>query len=607
LFIWNNNDEKEKTIIEIDNEFNFSLYNNNINFSDFNSTKLKPIAIYYPKYNYINENLSFNHINNEYMKNKILNQIRLAKNHGIFGFGINYIFYSNENNIYDKVVNIFLNLKLFHFLLILENSKIKNKINEIKNNSKNSYNLWKNIIKNFVKRIKKYLISDLYIKFKGKPILTIKNPHIFNDHPKILLILRSKLRKEGIKDIFIICGFNYKNNSLNYNYYYDATYDDSYIDIFEDNDKYKSIIYYSGLIYKNLLLNQMKTSNTIFRCSISENNNLYYRNISFNDFTPEKFYLLNYIIVKWTKINYNKTNGFFFINSWNNYLKGNYLEPDQIYGYSIINSFSKALFNLSFYSNHYNFSYLHNRCIVAIQVHVYYEELIFEVINKTNNIPLKFDLFISTTQEQILNWFEKYSSDYSRANKIQVLYVNNKGRDVLPFIKQMKNNFKRYKYICHIHTKKANHNSTTGDRWRNYLYQNLLGSREQISQILWDFEKIEKLGFIFPEPFYDIIKYHNNFDSINFVFHKPNINYMNFVLNKIFKKVKIGKKLVFPVGNMFWAKAKSIHQIFYIKFQNLFPKELGQINETIMHAIERIWLYLVKKNGYFYKSIFNHY
>ena len=62
------------------------------------------------------------------------------------------------------------------------------------------------------------------------------------------------------------------------------------------------------------------------------------------------------------------------------------------------------------------------------------------------------------------------------------------------------------KYICHIHTKKTNHVLISGEGWRNYLYENLLGDPEAISRILFDFENIEKLGFIFPEPFYDVIK-----------------------------------------------------------------------------------------------------
>ena len=56
---------------------------------------------------------------------------------------------------------------------------------------------------------------------------------------------------------------------------------------------------------------------------------------------------------------------------------------------------------------------------------------------------------------------------------------------------------------------------------------------------------------------------------------------------------------------MFWARIKAIYQIFNLRLE--FPDELGQTNETIMHAIERIWLYIVKLNGYSYKTIFKKY
>ena len=38
--------------------------------------------------------------------------------------------------------------------------------------------------------------------------------------------------------------------------------------------------------------------------------------------------------------------------------------------------------------------------------------------------------------------------------------------------------------------------------------------------------------------------------------------------------------------NMFWTKTIAIFQIFNTEFE--YPEELGHINETIMHAIERI-------------------
>ena len=330
-------------------------------------------------------------------------------------------------------------------------------------------------------------------------------------------------------------------------------------------------------------------------------------NDKLKDYTLEKYYILNNIIVEWTKMNYNKTNGIIFINSWNNYQEGNYLEPDEKYGYAAINSFSKALFNIPFKENDYNILNLNDKCIIAIQAHVFYEDLIFEVINKTNNIPIKFDLFISTISFIKKKRIEKYVKEYSKANNYEIKIVENRGRDILPFITQMKFKIKNYKYFCHIHTKKSQHDNVLGENWRNYLYNNLLGNREIIAEILSDFENYKYLGFIFPDVYYDIIKGIDNYDSTEFALHRPNIKYMNFILNNIFPGYKIGKKLVFPSGDMFWAKVHAIRQIFFINFKKIFPKELNQTNETIMHGIERIWLYLVKLNGYFYKIIFKHY
>ena len=494
-----------------------------------------------------------------------------------------------------------------YFLLIWENSNINDLINQFKQNNKPFSISLRHCLDNFVKRIKYYLESNVYIKFKNKPILSLENPMLFKKPQKVLLILRNKFKKNGIRKIFIICPFNKTFFNKNYTHLFDAAYDSPYIDYFEYQKKYEYIDYYSGIIYKNIILNQMNESLTIFRSSITEIKRNKIFNSSFLDYTPEKFYILNNIIINWTITNYKETKGIFFIKSWNDFEKGNYLEPDDIFKYASINSFSKALFNLSFYTNQYNYHYLYNRCIIAIQAHIFYKEMIFEIINKTNNIPLNFDLFISTLQTGNLKEFEENIRNYSKASKYEILYVNNKGRDVLPFLIQMKNHINKYKYICHLHTKKTDHIFISGNSWRNYLYENLLGNSEQISRILFDFENFEELGFIFPEPFYSVIKNQNSFDVINFKYHEPNIKYMNFVLNKIFSGIKVGKKLIFPVGNMFWAKTKAIHQIFKIKLKYLFPKESGQINETIMHAIERIWLYLAKKNGYCYKIIFNHY
>ena len=542
----------------------------------------------------------------------ILKKIQLAKIHGIYGFAIYFTYdfkKNNMNNITNYIIKIISEGKKikFAFLLIWNNDNCDTLFNDIKDNI-NRLQIIEKKLEKFIIYIKNYLTSNNYIKIKNKPAISFSNPSIFQNLNKIILVLRAKAREQGIKDIFLFISLNNTFINLPNLSLFDAAYDISKKYSSEKDEKKINIFYYSGLIYKNILFNSSIYNFPIYRTSILEiyNNSLYR---VFKDYTPEKYFILNKIIINWTKMNFNETSGFFFINSWNNYEEGAYLEPDEEYGYASINSFSRALFELPFKENKYNLLNLeeNGKCIIAIQAHVYYEDLINEIILKTNNIPIKFDLFISTISHIKKETIEKYIKKYSNANIYEIKIVKNKGRDILPFLDQMKFKIKKYKYFCHIHTKKSKHDTELGLNWRNYLYQNLLGSKDIIYEILTDFENYEKLGFIFPEVYYYIIKDIDNYDSIDFPLHKPNKKYMNFILNQIYPRFQIGNKLIFPTGDMFWSKVNAIYQIFKIRFKKAFPKELNQTNETIMHGIERIWLYLVKLNGYYFKVLFKHY
>ena len=162
----------------------------------------------------------------------------------------------------------------------------------------------------------------------------------------------------------------------------------------------------------------------------------------------------------------------------------------------------------------------------------------------------------------------------------------------------MKDKYKKYKYISHIHSKKSKTAPQIGFIWRNYLYDNLFGNSSIISEILYDFENDRKLGFIFPETFYGIIKHF-------FILTSKTLRWMNFLSSKYFPNYERGELVNFPAGNMFWAKTKAIYQVFIYDFTDNYPNEDDQTNDTIMHGIERIWLYLVKYNHFRYKVIFN--
>ena len=624
-----------KIKVEIDNELKISLYENDINFSNY-SSEIKPIAIYIPQFKYKiynintfknevidNYNLNFfkpniskyniiynnKEYNISFISNIISNKIKLAKNHGIYGFAIYYELDYDIDSIYSDIDIVFENkYNKFPFFLIWKNDNLEYFFKEFKITELN-FIIFKYIINKLIKNIKKYLISNIYIKIHEKPVLSINKPFIFPNLKKYILLLRQKSIENKIGEIFILFPNNKEIDDVKNFNIYDASYDISKINIFKDKEKFYNITYYLGIIYKNINYNKNLINFNIYRESFLDlKYNINSKNNGLKDISPEKYYILNKIIFDWTNINYNQSYKFIFINSWNNYIEGNYLEPDRIYGYSFINSFSKALFNISFKKNNNNINYfLKGKIFIAVQAHVFYEDLIDDIINKTNNIPYKYDLYISTISIKKKLFIENFVKNKSNANYYEIKIVENKGRDVLPLINQLKNIIKKYKYFCHIHTKKSKHDIILGNKWRNYLYDNLLGNREIIIGILSDFEKYKKLGFIFPEVYYDIIKKIDDYDNTDFFLHKFNKDQMNLILKIIFHKYEVGNKLLFPSGNMFWAKVKAVYQIFSARLEKFFPEEKNQTNSTIMHAIERIWLYLVKLNGYFYKKIFYHY
>ena len=242
--------------------------------------------------------------------------------------------------------------------------------------------------------------------------------------------------------------------------------------------------------------------------------------------------------------------------------------------------------------------------IVAIQIHLFCDDLINEIINRTNNIPVNFDLFISINSLSKINILKDYISKNSKSRKFEIMIFENKRSDFMPFLIQMKNRIKQYKYICHIHTKKSLYLDLE-ENWRNYLLNNLLGNKMIISEILTDFENNDKLGFIFPENYYKIIL------QLKDKLKRIDIFNIKSLLNKYFGKLinlRIGKKLDIPLGNMFWAKVNSIYQIFEKEFVNDIEIGIERKNKGKSYfRIESIWLFVVKLNGYYYKKIFKHF
>ena len=90
----------------------------------------------------------------------------------------------------------------------------------------------------------------------------------------------------------------------------------------------------------------------------------------------------------------------FIINAWNDYKNNLFLSPQKGLGFLYLNFLSKAIFNLEDDAEYIS--------KIAVQVHLFYLDLIKDIINKTNNIPVKFDLYITIIYPEKYNQIKNY-------------------------------------------------------------------------------------------------------------------------------------------------------------------------------------------------------
>ena len=621
--------------VDTDNHYNISEYEQNIDYSNY-TTDIKTIALYLPRFQNISErfrglkivlnewkninittltsNLSYHYprvpgdeegylgyYDTRY-EPMVKKQVDLAKSHGIYGFGIYYYWFSGKKFL-DETIDLFLESKKikFPFFLIWRNEDYKRRFLGFENDVflVQKYDL--KDVPNFVNDIKKYLISPRYIKIKNKPVVGIYDPSAIPNLKNFLVKLRTEAKSQGIGEIYILAASkNIPRLVINL---IDAAFDLMPMEYHQYKYlKINEYFYYSSsLLFHTNIPNKKYDNYTLYRGNVIEYDSSHTQNVSiiYDEYTPEKFYQSNKILLNLTRNLYPNDEKFYFLNGWNNWLEGSYLEPDTNYGYGSLNAFSKALFNLPYNSSKtYNFSKLEKGVKIAVQAHVFYEELIDEMIFAINNIPFKFDLYISTDTFKKKKIIENHIKGKTKANFYEIMVIENKGRDMIPMLWQMKNKIWNYKYFCHIHSKTSNY-TEFGNIWRHYLYHNLLGSKEIVMDILDTFINKEEIGFIYPEVVYKLTK-------MPIMMVRNSILYLNFIINKLYPGYKQGKKFKYPLGNMFWAKVDAIRQVFTHKYVYMFQKNDVELDyKFVSHANEIAWLYIVKRNGYFYKTIFN--
>lgn len=553
-------------------------------------------------------------------KEMLQKQAKLAKEHGIYGFCFYYYWFSGKR-LMEKPLDIFLANKDIdiNFCLCWANENWTRTWDGLEKNVliKQDYTEEDDI--NFIKDLKKYIDDERYIKVDNKPVIIVYNPKAIPDCRKTFAVWRKTAKDTGVGDILIWICQTHDINAKKLNIINDvdgeiefpphkpniAALDFNQFHV--QNDCEPSALYsYDSLINSYMNRNTDESHKLpVYKTVTMAWDNSARRNIGWVNliyYSLESFYGWVNDTVRYTEKAHKKDKQFMFINAWNEWAEGTYLEPDKKTGYANINTFSRALYNLPFMKEIVDIkkssssNYFNDKTEIAVQAHIYYTDLAKEIIDELNKIPYKFDCYISTDTDEKAEILMKVFKKSSKAENVYVEVFANRGRDMLPFLTQISKVIENYKYVCHIHSKKTLTN-TVGEEWRKYLFKNLFGSKENIGGIFDIFENTNT-GIIFPETFHAMITavdWGSNFDNTEKLLEKMNIDIM-----------LPENHLIFPVGNMFWAKISAVRQIFEnCASAEDYALEAGQVDGTIAHAIERLWVYLAEYNGYTYTNTAN--
>ena len=228
---------------------------------------------------------------------------------------------------------------------------------------------------------------------------------------------------------------------------------------------------------------------------------------------------------------------------------------------------------------------------IAVHFHVYYVDMIADIVLYLRNIPVDFDLYISVPVVLDISdeTIEKRFSDIRKLCKITIARTPNRGRDIGPMLCTFGDILREYDVILHIHTKKSAHTDRLVD-WGKHCFSRLLHSQEDVGKILKALS--EDVGIVSP-PYYQ--------GDTNIWGNKKNLAIAQSIMNNAGMEIDLyGEKsnTFYPQGCMFWARTDFLKRLFDQKFSyNDFPEEPIGKDGTLAHALERLFFVWGRNTG----------
>ena len=444
----------------------------------------------------------------------------------------------------------------------------------------------------FIRHLLQYFADPRYIKVDGKPLLIVYRASIIPDMAGTARLWREEVVKHGLPGLYLMCaqtfgilapdefGFDaslefppHTTLSHRINEQLDITNPDYAGNLFSYDQVVDNVVRMPEPAYKLYRTAMLSWDNTARK----QNNSHTFHGFSLLRYKQCLAFLCNRVQ---DNPKYASDEKLVFVNAWNEWAEGTHLEPDRKFGYGYLQATYDVLSDYDQQPQSIATAVVEQRNPLAAIVHLHYPEVLADLQAQLENLQaVGCDLYFTVTSASAA---AQLRSSYPEA---AVYLVENRGRDILPFIKVLAQlEGLNYQAICKLHGKKTVYRAD-GAQIRQELFSSLAGSVEQVATVARRFAEDPTLGLVVPSKY--LIEHSDHNMTYN---HQPvadacRLMGLEFVRDR------------FPAGSMYWFRPEALARLSAIE-PEAFDLERGLCDGTMPHAIERVIALLVRQEGY---------
>jgi rhamnosyltransferase len=238
---------------------------------------------------------------------------------------------------------------------------------------------------------------------------------------------------------------------------------------------------------------------------------------------------------------------------------------------------------------------------VGVLAHVYYVDMLDEMLDYANNIPGAFDLLVTTDSEAKKREIQTRLAGFDRGMLRVDVVASNLGRDMSALLISQREIVLSGEYglLCRIHSKKSlQDGANRADSFKHHLLDNLLGSPGYVAHLFDLFEREPHVGVVIPPTV------HIGYPTLGHAWflNRPRVESIAKQLD-----IKVNFDTHTPIatyGSMFWFRPAALKRLFDHAWAWRQFDETVYGDTDLPHAIERLITYCAQAEGYSTRCVF---